>query len=119
MPVAGGDALQVTHETTGAFSPAWAPDGVSILYGTSAGSRIFIVVPGGTPRVFAEVAQGVGDPTCNETSCLAVTNPYTTGGELLLIPSGGGATRVVDRPYGRARHPAFLHASTATLGVTK
>ena len=108
VPASGGDAVQVTHETTGAFAPAWTPDGESLLYATGAGTSIFIIAPGGEARLFAESARGIGEPACNETLCLAVTDPYGAGGDLMVIPRAGGGPRVVGEGHGRARHPAFL-----------
>jgi hypothetical protein len=103
----GGDAEQVTHETTGAFDPTWTPDGASLLYATT-GTGVFIIAPGGEARPFAQSAQPLGEPACEETACLAVTDPYGPGGDLVVIPRAGGDPRVVGQGYGRAHNPAFL-----------
>jgi Tol biopolymer transport system component len=32
MPAVGGEAIQLTTDSTGAFSPAWSPDGHQIAF---------------------------------------------------------------------------------------
>ncbi|HJU88659.1 MAG TPA: LpqB family beta-propeller domain-containing protein [Gemmatimonadaceae bacterium] len=110
VPAGGGTAVQLTHETGGAFDPSWSADGSAILYGSTSGAPrlVRIVVTTGETSVAGVDANGVGEPVCSETICLAVRRPYSAEGDIVAYAvSGGRAVTIVARA-GLDNHPAFL-----------
>ncbi len=110
VSAAGGDAAQLSHESGGAFDPAWSADGSTIYYGAASGvPRIMqVVVATGETSVAGEDADGLGQPACDANACLAVRRPYTGDGDIVAFAlRPGGAVPVITRA-GTDRHPSVL-----------
>jgi hypothetical protein len=106
----GGDAVQLTHEASGAFTPTWSADGDVVLYMALAGGPKLVAVPaaGGEPTVFASDSGGVGEAACTATLCLAVVRPLNTDGDLIAVGTGGEVSQPVLVRPADDRQPAFL-----------
>lgn len=81
----GTDVLQVTHDPTGATSPAWSPDGTLIAYtgnGLGAESELFVL----------DVASGVSTRITDETTGWSGPPQFTPDGSLIdgLTDAGNG-----------------------------
>jgi Tol biopolymer transport system component len=105
MPAAGGAAVQVTHETNGAFEPVWSADGASIVYVPAAGSVLrTVTIATGEVTPFPAEPDGVGEPACNATYCVAA-----------LAPLGGSATLVAYTVADHRRRPLSARAADDRL----
>ena len=66
VPVAGGEAVQLTHGSASASSPSWSPDGKSIAFvmadANGDGQVQLVSAAGGEPKALTKVAGGVGGP---------------------------------------------------------
>lgn len=110
VPATGGEALQLSHESGGAFNPVWSADGRSVHYmALTAGPRL-VTVPatGGDPRSFAEDERGVSELACGPTACVATVGPLDTGGELILFSTNGRARRMILERPANDRQAAIL-----------
>src|SRR6185436_14702050 len=88
---AGGQAAQLTHESTGAFDPSWSDDGTLVLYSSLAGPPTIMAVPaaGGDAKVFAADERGLGEVACGPSSCVAVVDPLGTASGLVVVGANG------------------------------
>lgn len=111
---AGGQATQLSHEAGGAFTPVWSADGKSVLYQSAAGTPTIVRfnVSSGVATTVATDSLGIGEPTCNATLCLGVTNPTDTTGAIVsfLVSSSSNATSTVLTRITNERQPAILVA---------
>lgn len=93
VPAAGGAAVQVTHESGGAFDPAWSADGREIFYVSGNGTPTLRVVDLATGvasdygRTDARSPTAVGQPACGAGVCLAVHGAYGTTGDIVVYSS--------------------------------
>lgn len=113
VAAAGGQATQVSREAGGAFFPVWSADGKSVLYqsGGGAATMVRVNVSSGANALAASDSLGIGEPTCNATFCLGVTNPTdTTGAIVSFLVSSSTATSVVLTRTSNERQPAILVA---------
>ncbi|MDQ3518995.1 MAG: hypothetical protein M3466_11405 [Gemmatimonadota bacterium] len=106
----GGQAMQLTHEASGAFTPTWRTDRRNLLYVSIAQFPRLMLIPsaGGDPSLFASDDRGLRDPACAMNACIAVAGPGDANSDIVSTSSAGGTIRVV---LGRApndRQPAFL-----------
>ena len=111
MDLADGVARQTTHETTGAFHPAWTADGRSVAYTTYAGQATVRLVPasGGSWRSLATGDAPLSQATCAGTWCLAVTGPPDgSEGDIIRVGRIGGAARPVIAGPTDEHEPAFI-----------
>lgn len=110
VPAAGGAAVQLSHETRGAFSPSWMPDGRRLLYTALAGTGAVMSVPagGGDAVVFATADDGLGEAVCSMRSCLAVASPLGGAGHIVPLSPSGQATRLSLPQVADDHHPALL-----------
>jgi Tol biopolymer transport system component len=111
VPSAGGTAVQITHETTGAFLPAWSGDGRSVLYTTLEGGSLVRLVPsaGGEWRALAAGATTLHDAACSGDWCLVVSGlPGEDDGDILSVSRVGRAPRSAASGDADEREPAFL-----------
>lgn len=106
----GSDAVQLSHEASGAFMPTWNGAGDVILYtALGAGPRLLAVsAAGGDATIFASAASGVGDGTCAPSLCLAVSGLLEANGDLIALRSGGDGPQHVLVRSADDRQPAFL-----------
>jgi TolB protein len=107
----GGEAVQWTHETAGAFAPAWSDDGESIIYAAAGGANTLRrVAADGVASDVASDALGVGEPTCADGVCVAVTGAPTGGesGGLVVVTQDGRRARVVFDRSAHEQDPALL-----------
>jgi hypothetical protein len=106
----GGDAVQLTHEASGAFTPTWSADGNVVLYMALAAGPKLVAVPagGGEPTAFAFDSGGLGEAACTANVCLAVSRPLDTDGDLVALSSSGQASQAVLVRPADDRQPAFL-----------
>ena len=97
VAAAGGSAVQLSHETRGAFTPSWMPDGKHVLYTALSGSGAVMSVPaaGGDASPFATDANGIGEATCTTTFCLAVASPLGGAGHVVALTAKGQPTALV------------------------
>ena len=109
VPAGGGEALQLSHEATGAFTPAWSGDGKSILYVVPGGPRLVrIPAAGGEAIAFAAEDRGLSDAACRASVCLAVVGALDGEGDLIAVsPSGRTRVTLVARAADD-RQPALL-----------
>ena len=94
VPAAGGQAIKISSEATGAFTPEWTADGRSVLYVVLGGGPRLVRAPagGGDGVPFAADNAGMSDPTCRARICLAATGALDGPRDLMVI-SGTGRTR--------------------------
>ena len=111
----GGEAVQVSREALGAFAPAWSADGAAILYvtGTTPPRIKMMALVTSQEREFAGDPRGLGDPACEASLCLAVTNPYGAAGDVVAIARPGAPPILVASGAGRPRRPAFVRPSSS------
>jgi serine/threonine-protein kinase len=113
MPAAGGEAIQLTTDSTGAFSPAWSPDGRQIAFHSMrAGNRdLYTMEADGSGLV-----QRTNDPaheldaswSRDGHSLLAEVIPaedqsgsastFLAASTFVLVPLDGGASRTIKVP---------------------
>ncbi len=91
ISVAGGEPVQLSHEATGAFTPAWSADGRSLLYVVlSGGPRVMrVAASGGDATAFAVDDAGVSDTECRGPVCLAVLGALESPGDLVAFSTNG------------------------------
>lgn len=91
VAAAGGEAMQISHESGGAFTPAWSADGRSVHYMAIAGGPRLVTVPanGGDARPFAEDERGLSELACGAGACIATIGPLDGGGDLILFSRDG------------------------------
>jgi len=112
VPGTGGNAVQLTSESGGAFDPAWLPGGATILYVAAAGTprlRSVDVATRAAHDVAAD-ARGLGEPSCGAAVCLATAGPYGDAGDVLaVLPNRPSSVpRQVVTRAGDDRQPAVL-----------
>jgi len=108
---AGGSAIQLSHEATGAFTPAWSADGGSIAYVILSGGPGVMRVPasgGGDATPFALDDGGISDPACRGSICLAVTGALDAAGDLIAISASGRTRRSILARAADDRQPAII-----------
>jgi TolB protein len=110
VPVAGGSAEQLSHESGGAFTPAWVSDGASIVYmALSGGPRLALMTAvGGDPVAFTTHADGLSEPACAAIACLANSGPVGGPGDIVFIRRAGAVPETLTLAGGNDRRPAFL-----------
>ena len=106
----GGVASQLSHESRGAFTPSWLPDGRNVLYTAVSGAGQVMSVPatGGDARVFATDAQGLGEAACSTAFCLAVAAPLGGVGHVVALTVKGKPTPLVFPQVADDHRPAIL-----------
>ena len=111
VPSSGGTAVQITHEATGAFLPAWSGDGRSVLYTTLEGGSVVRLVPraGGEWRALAAGAAAIHDAACSGEWCLVVSGlPDEGNGDILSVSRVGRTPRPATSGDQDEREPVFL-----------
>jgi Tol biopolymer transport system component len=116
VPVAGGTAEQITHETGGAFTPVWTADGQSIIYESASANESIarVNVNSGVTTTLATDSLGVSQPSCNATICVAITDASGSGGVIVSFSAtstSAAPTKVVLARTNNARQPAILVAA--------
>lgn len=112
MPSAGGTAVQLTHETNGAFSGSWSTDGASVFYidGHDRTTIHKIDVTSGTVSNYVTGGTDVGDPECTSKQCLVVSGATAGTGDIFVYTGAGDMHPLkVVGTAGNERQPAFLH----------
>jgi Tol biopolymer transport system component len=112
VPAAGGTAVQVTHESGGAFAPTWSADGSAIIYESETGSPSIqeANIVSGALTALATDSLGIAQPTCNANICLGVTDPTGAGGSILAFAISSTKDTVVFNRANNERQPAILVA---------
>lgn len=112
VAAAGGSATQVSHEAGGAFLPIWSADGTSIIYQSGTGLPAIqrVDINSGAVTQLASDTLGIGEPTCNATLCLGVTNLADTAGAIVSFSLSSSKTTVVLTRVTNERQPALLVA---------
>jgi WD40 repeat protein len=110
MPAAGGDAVELTTEAGGAFSPAWSGDGRTIYYLSATGTLHLRRIPstGGSAADFASDSLDLDAASCNSTLCIAAENPAGDRGSVLAFPVAGGKGQAIIRRAHNERQAAIL-----------
>jgi serine/threonine-protein kinase len=113
MPAAGGEAIQLTTDSGGAYSPAWSPDGRQIAFHSMrAGNRdLYTMDADGSGLVQRTTSPGHElDPDWSRDgrSLLAEVIPagdqsgaattFLAASTFVLVPLDGGATRTIKVP---------------------
>lgn len=108
--IAGGAAVQVTHEAGGAFDPAWTDDGRWIIYTAATGTTSLELasIDGDGTSELASDSLGIGQPSCALGVCVAVTDPLGDAGSIVVLAVGDGSSRVVLARTSRERQPALV-----------
>ena len=108
---AGGVATQLSHETRGAYTPSWLPNGAAVIYMALGGPPLLRSVPvsGGDATLFASDSLGIGEPACGRTACLAVRDPLGGTGRIVALTTGGKRTSIAIPRVGDDHHPALLN----------
>lgn len=113
VAAAGGAAAQLSHEAGGAFSPVWSADGKSVVFQSNSGTPTIVAVnaSSGLEKPLSSDSLGIGEPTCNTTVCLGVTNPTGASGAIVSFRvSSPAITSVVLMRANNERQPAILVA---------
>jgi WD40 repeat protein len=110
MPAAGGDAVELTNEAGGAFSPVWSADGQSIYYLSATGTVHLrrIRSAGGSASDFASDSLDLDAASCNGTQCIAAENPAGNRGSVLAFPTKGGRSQPIIARTHNERQAAIL-----------
>ena len=110
IAVAGGPPLQVSHEATGAFTPAWTADGRGLLYVALSGApRVMRVsASGGNAAAFGVDDAGVSEPACRAGICLAVLGALDGPRDVVALSANGRSRSPVLVRDADDRHPAIL-----------
>ena len=106
----GGDAVQLSHESGGAFSPVWSADGRSVHYMALAAGPRLVTVPanGGDPQPFADDERGLSELACAANACIATVGPLDGGGDLMLFSRDGRRRELMLARAADDRQPAIL-----------
>ncbi|MBX6332221.1 MAG: PD40 domain-containing protein [Gemmatimonadaceae bacterium] len=110
----GGNAVQLTHESGGAFDPAWSADGTQIYYAAgSSPTRIRVItVATGAASDYAQLGgdapPSLGEPACTATICLAVRGAYGTTGDIVAYPGPNTHGTTLVGTGANEHSPAFL-----------
>jgi len=107
MPLAGGEAEQLTRDPADDFNPAWSPDGSEIAFHTwRAGNRDshMMSADGSNDRLlWGGPGHEFGGRWSPDGKTLVVSSDRSGRSELYLIPREGGATRQLTRDGGELR----------------
>jgi serine/threonine-protein kinase len=113
MPAAGGEAIQLTTDSAGAFSPAWSPDGHQIAFhSTRAGNRDLYTMAADGSGVVQRTSSPAHelDPTWSRSGRdllgevipadegLASGSTFLSASTFTLVPLDGGAIRTIPVP---------------------
>ena len=104
----GGEAIQLTNESGGAFDPEWNEDGTEITYVAFLGGatlRTVTIATGAIRPVITDFA--AGQPSCNASACVAVRDAYSSAGDIALVTLSGGS-RILVGVAGNDHTPALL-----------
>ena len=108
VPASGGEAVQLSRESSGAFDPVWSADGRSVHFMAIAGGPRLVTVTTGGTRPFAEDARGLSELACGSTACIATAGSLDATGDLVLLsPDGRSQLTLLERPADD-RQPAIL-----------
>lgn len=109
LKTSAGQAEQLTHEASGAFTPAWSADGRSILYAVAAGQPRIMIIPasGGDAVLFASGDRPLGEPACAANVCLVVAGTSDADRDIIAVKERHVAATLLDRAADD-RRPAFL-----------
>jgi TolB protein len=110
VPATGGEAVQLTHESGGAFDPAWSADGKAIVFVSATGTPYLrqVTLATGESVDFASDSVALGQPACNAQACLAVSGAYGGTGSIVSIGTTGGSVTPVSAAAGSETSPAFV-----------
>ena len=111
MPAAGGEAIQITHEATGAFLPSWSSDGRSLIYTTleSVSTVRMVARTGGSWRALAADTGPLSDAVCSGQWCIAVAGaPGGAEGVMVTVSRVGRAPLPIVANGYDSREPAIL-----------
>jgi WD40 repeat protein len=110
MPAAGGNAVELTTDAGGAFSPAWSGDGQTIYYLSATGTVHLrqIKSTGGSATDFASDSRDIDAASCNSNVCIAAENPVGSQGSILAFPENGGKGQVIIPRTHNERQAAIL-----------
>jgi WD40 repeat protein len=94
---AGGNAVELTVESGGAFSPAWSEDGQTIYYSSASGTVHLrrIKSAGGSAVDFESDSLDLDAASCNSSVCIAAENPGGNRGSILAFPATGGRGQAI------------------------
>ncbi len=111
VATAGGVATQLSHETRGAYTPAWLPNGAAVIYMALGGPPLLRSVPvsGGDATLFASDSLGIGEPACGRTACLAVLDPLGGMGRIVVLTTSGKRASIAIPRVADDHHPALLN----------
>jgi len=112
MPVAGGAAVQLTHEMNGAFDGSWGMDGSTIFFvaGLDYHTIHEMNVLGGTETSYAVGAGNVSEPECGADFCLAVASADHSNGDIVAFLGESDPTPLsLLNSFASEREPAILH----------
>ncbi len=109
IPATGVGAAQLSHEATGAFTPAWSSDGRSIVYVVLGGPSIMrVAAAGGAATAFAVDDRGISEPSCGRSVCLAVLGLVGAPGDLIAVSTTGRTRQAILTRASDDRQPAIL-----------
>ena len=110
VPATGGAAVQLTHETGGAFDPAWSADGTQIYFVSGTGTPYLrtVDVATGTSSDVERDTTSLGQPTCTASQCLVVSGAYGDSGQIVSYSTTGGAASSIVATTANETSPAFL-----------
>jgi len=95
----GIDVRQVTHDPTGATSPAWSPDGTLIAYlGNASDLFVLDVASGVSTRITDETNEWSGPPQFTSDGSLVFTGGSEQSPALGTVPIAGGESVVLIGP---------------------
>lgn len=106
----GGTAAQLSHETRGAYTPTWLPDGQRVVFMTPGGVPRLLAVPaaGGDAVVLASDTTGLAEPSCGAAACLAVADPSGGAGRIVALTLDGRRISLSLPRVADDHHPALI-----------
>jgi Tol biopolymer transport system component len=112
IPASGGVAVQLTHETNGAFDGSWGADGSSAFFvaGLDLHTVHEINARDGAKSSFAVDGSTVAEPECAVSLCLAATRTDASNGNIVAITrADSSAPLSLVSTRANEREPAILH----------
>jgi Tol biopolymer transport system component len=112
MPATGGAAVQLTHETSGAYDGSWSADGSSTFFvaGLDFHTIREISIDEGTVTSYAALDRNVIEPECGAAFCLAVTGSDNSNGDIAALTAANASAPVpLLSSAANEREPAILH----------
>ena len=104
----GGGGTQISHETVGAFEPAWSANGDTIFFVAAAANTVIraVHVASGRTLTFPPSSSGYLQPACGAFGCIVTEAGASASGEIIALRLNG--RRMTTLVPGLNRDPAVI-----------